>query len=207
MMASEVMRSAHPTGGVRSSGGEPRPCTGDGVPGSEPPLLRPPKRSWVTSRLVVRPSPIDGLGLFAAEEIKAGGLCLLLGGELLDDAGLDQVRRAEGRWSALAVGEGLHLVQSDDDPARLGNHSCDPTLWLTSATTVVARRGMVPGDEATVDYALATADEAWAMECRCGSSLCRGVVTGADWRLPSLRARYAGHFSPFIERRIRQLAS
>jgi len=40
------------------------------------------------------------------------------------------------------------------------------------------------------------------MECRCGSPLCRGVITGDDWRRTDLQARYRGHFSPFIDARI-----
>ena len=47
-----------------------------------------------------------------------------------------------------------------------------------------------------------TVDEGWAMECRCATPTCRQVVRGGDWRLPDLQARYAGHFSPFIQRRI-----
>jgi hypothetical protein len=30
-------------------------------------------------------------------------------------------------------------------------------------------------------------------------------VTGDDWRNPTLWERYAGHFSPYLERRIRAL--
>jgi hypothetical protein len=30
-------------------------------------------------------------------------------------------------------------------------------------------------------------------------------VTGEDWRRPDLWARYAGHFSPYLERRIKAL--
>jgi hypothetical protein len=37
---------------------------------------------------------------------------------------------------------------------------------------------------------------------RCGSPLCRRLITGADWRLPTLQERYCGHFSPFINRRL-----
>jgi uncharacterized protein len=40
------------------------------------------------------------------------------------------------------------------------------------------------------------------MDCRCGGTGCRGTVTGADWHRADLQARYRGHFSPFIERRI-----
>lgn len=38
--------------------------------------------------------------------------------------------------------------------------------------------------------------------CLRGTSLCRGRVTGDDWRLPELHRRYRGHFVPFLERRI-----
>ena len=31
---------------------------------------------------------------------------------------------------------------------------------------------------------------------------CRHHVTGDDWQLPELQTRYAGHFSPYIQRRI-----
>lgn len=202
MTASEIQGAAADPADRGRDGAEARTGLATAAAAVVRPLVGPPRQSWVTSRLVVRPSPIDGLGLFAAEDIGAGGLCLLLGGRLLDDAGLDQVRRPSWGWSALALSEGRHLLQDDDDPARFGNHSCDPSLWLTSATTVVARRRLRPGDEATFDYALATVDEDWSMACHCGTTLCRGVVTGADWRLPALQARYAGHFSPFIRRRI-----
>ena len=196
MTASEILGAAVDPAYGASAGAR------GGVAAPVRPPVGPPRRSWVTSRLVVRPSPIAGMGLFAVEDIKAGGLCLLLGGQLLDDAELDQVRRTVPNWSALALGEGRQLLQADDDPARFVNHSCDPSLWLTSATTVVARRRLRPGDESTLDYALATVDDDWSMACHCGTVLCRGVVTGADWHLPALQARYAGHFSPFIQRRI-----
>jgi uncharacterized protein len=68
-----------------------------------------------------------------------------------------------------------------------------------------ARRDILPGEELTVDYALHTDDASWSMPCRCGSSVCRHVVKGDDWRLPELQRHYAGHFSPFIDERIRRL--
>ena len=36
-------------------------------------------------------------------------------------------------------------------------------------------------------------------------SQCRGRVTGNDWRDPTLWKRYAGHFSPYLQRRINAL--
>lgn len=162
-------------------------------------------RSWLDPRLEVRPSPIEGFGLFASAPICAGEVVIVWGGRLITDAELHAI---EARWratgtpySTAAIGEGLNLLQAADDPLRYGNHSCDPNLWLADALTEVARRDIAAGDELTFDYALATVVP-WQMECRCGSPLCRGAITGDDWRLPALQGRYRGHFSPFIEARI-----
>ena len=88
-------------------------------------------------------------------------------------------------------------------PVGYGNHSCDPALWHTDAFTLAARRDLAPGDEVTVDYATQTAEAAFEMACRCGSALCRGRVTGADWRRPELQERYGEHWVPALLARIR----
>jgi hypothetical protein len=159
--------------------------------------------SWLNPKLSVHESPIAGRGLFAIAPVERGEECCRLAGELMSERRFRVYVADRARYSALAVDEGLHLVQSDDDPTTKGNHSCDPNMWLADTLTVVARRPMVAGDEATIDYALLTVEPTWSMECNCGSALCRGLVTGEDWRLPDLRARYEDHWSPFIERRIR----
>ena len=85
------------------------------------------------------------------------------------------------------------------------NHSCDPNIWMSDAFTLSARRRIEPGEELTADYALWLYDVDWVLDpCRCGSPLCRGRVTGRDWQLPELQVRYAGHFTPFINRLIWQ---
>jgi hypothetical protein len=159
--------------------------------------------SWLNPKLIVRESRIAGLGLFAIARVERGEVCCRLAGELMTDKQFRVYVSGRARYSALAVDERLHLVQSDDDPTTKGNHSCDPNMWLADSVAVVARRPITPGDEATIDYALLTVEPSWSMECKCGSVLCRELVTGEDWRLPELRARYEGHWSPFIDRRIR----
>ncbi len=148
----------------------------------------------------VRPSPIEGHGLFAARPIAADEVVVVLGGRLVDDAGFAGAS-ARGPVSGHAVAPGWHLLQDDDDPARFGNHSCHPTTWLVDEVTLVARRSIAPDEELTSDYATLTADPAWELACRCGASSCRGTVTGRDLDRPELRDRYAGHVVPFLERR------
>jgi uncharacterized protein len=158
--------------------------------------------SWLNPKLGVGPSPIAGLGLFAVARIDVGAVCARLGGTFMTDAEFAAHIERRNFYSALAIDEGLHLVQADNDPTTKGNHSCDPNLWLAGAVTVVARRVIELGEEAAIDYALMTADPVWSMECRCRAANCRRQITGADWRLPDLQVRYRGHWSPFITRRI-----
>ena len=122
-------------------------------------------------------------------------------GRVVDDEELIRL----GPHSSLAIGEGLNLVQEQDDVAQFGNHSCDPSLWMEDEVTLSARREIGAGEEITVDYALLTVAPTWEMTCACGSPLCRHRVTGADWQLSELQSRYAGHFSPFINDRIDRL--
>jgi uncharacterized protein len=134
---------------------------------------------WLHPKLSVRDSPIAGRGLFAIAHIERSEGCCHLAGELMTDERIVLYIGDRARYSALAVNERLHLVQSDSDPTTKGNHSCDPNLWLADPLTVVARRPIAAGDEATIDYALLTVEPTWSMECNCGSALCREVVTGS----------------------------
>ncbi|MGE3076077.1 MAG: SET domain-containing protein [Dehalococcoidia bacterium] len=159
----------------------------------------PPARSWVDPR--VRPGhfAIEGEGEFALEPIRGGERIKVLGGALVNQATMRRVSTSGRRFSALRVDADLHLLMAWDDPAARGNHSCNPNAWLDSEFVVVARRDIAEGEEITTDYATMTVDDDWRLNCRCGSHLCRRVVTGGDWRLPELQERYRGHFVPWIE--------
>jgi hypothetical protein len=157
-----------------------------------------PPRSWLHPAIAVRPSAIEGRGLFATQPLAAGTVVQRIGGRVIDDDALARLVAAGEPYSTTAVGGGHHLLQTPDDPLRFGNHSCDPNLWMLDATTVAARRDIAASEELTTDYAFFTTEPAWRMPCRCGSRTCRGIVTGDDWRLPALRAAYAGHFSPHV---------
>jgi hypothetical protein len=83
-----------------------------------------------------------------------------------------------------------------------GNHGCDPNLWWVDAVTLEARRDIAAGEEVTSDYSTSTGVE-YEMTCNCGSPLCRGTVTGEDWKRPELQARYGDHWIPTLLKRQR----
>ena len=166
---------------------------------------------WLDRRLVLGPSPIHGGGLFAQAPSAVGEVVIVRGGMLFDDADIAAGRVAAG--STVAVGEVLYLgsavgtyVRKRDDLGDCINHSCDPNVWLRDEVTSVTRDGIAAGEELTMDYAMFQAREEHVTDWRrrCGSPLCRSIVTGRDWRLPTLQERYAGHFSPFLNERIRR---
>jgi hypothetical protein len=95
---------------------------------------------------------------------------------------------------------------------RRGNHSCDPNLWWTDPYTLAARRDIAPGDEITNDYATSTGAAGFTMSCRCGTAMCRGIVTGEDWRRDDLQwhtaatgfLAYSNAYDPALDRRSHQ---
>jgi hypothetical protein len=167
-----------------------------------------PARFWTDPRVQARMSPIGGRGAFATSPIRAGETLQMIGGTLVDGHELARIFRdytAAGRYcDAAQVDENLHLADLAASLTVPLNHSCDPNAWMADEVTVVARRDIAAGEEVTVDYALQSGQPVDLVEahCRCGSAACRHTITGDDWRIPELQTRYAGHFSPFLERRI-----
>lgn len=163
----------------------------------------PAEDCWLHGDVAVRASAIAGEGLFALAPIATGTVVSRLGGRLVTGARLRQLLRAASRpgqpyVDTITVAGDLHLVLPPGRPNGKGNHSCEPNLWWVDAYTLAARRDIAAGAELTNDYATSTADAAFVLECRCGTSRCRGTVTGGDWRRPELRQRYGRHWVPAL---------
>jgi hypothetical protein len=143
------------------------------------PADRAATASWLHPDTAAAPSDIAGTGLFAIADLR-GGMAVA---RVTDPASV--VTGADG-W--------------------VGNHSCDPNLWWGADGALVARRGIVTGEELTVDYATSTGDAGYLLRCHCESTRCRGMVAGDDWRIPELQRRYAGHWAPLPHRLIKSEA-
>ena len=169
--------------------------------------MPPPYRSttWYHASLALRPSPVHGQGLFASEPIAAGKPVLIWGGDVYSDAELRAGKLPPGDWSFSMIDEGVFMFAPQSGWDYFVNHSCDPNLWMADEVTVVARRSIAPGEEISGDYAVWESDPDYRVEpCQCGTALCRGRFVGDDWQRGELQARYAGHFLPYIQRRIAQ---
>jgi hypothetical protein len=167
--------------------------------------LPPPAADcWLHPDVEVRDSPIQGRGLFAAAPIPAGTVVSRLGGRLVSGDGLQQLfADADGSYiDTITVGVDTHLVLPPRRDNGYGNHGCDPNLWWVGPYELAARHDLGPGEELTNDYATSTADPGFTMPCDCRASLCRGTITGDDWRRPDLQDRYGTHWVPALLARI-----
>ena len=162
--------------------------------------------TWFHPNLIVKPSSINGQGLFATEPISAGTTVMVWGGTPYTRQDLADIRAGKikvAEFSYSFIEEDLLLAAPPDGMDYYVNHSCDPSVWMADNVTVVARHDIQTGEEITGDYAVWEADKDYILPpCTCGSALCRKHVTGNDWMRPELQQRYAGHFLPYITQRI-----
>jgi len=152
----------------------------------------------------VRPSPIQGQGLFAARPIAQGEIVAVKGGHVLTRAEWAALERELGP-AEIQLTEDLVIapVSAAERPGAMlyTNHSCDPNIAIQGQIVLVAMRDIAPGEELTHDWAT-TDDGDYEMECRCGSPRCRRLITGKDWMKHELQERYRGWFCWFLQRKI-----
>ena len=158
-------------------------------------------RCYVSPKLDVRNTENRGYGLFAHEPIQKGELLLIMGGDIVNP---EQLAKLNHTFS-IQVEEDLYIAPIGLQKAYRINHSCEPTAGPIGQVTFVALRDIAVDEEICYDYAMTDGTPYDEFECHCGSTQCRGKVTGDDWKRPELWERYAGHFSPYLQRRIDQL--
>jgi histone-lysine N-methyltransferase SETD1 len=126
--------------------------------------------------LAVDKSPIDGLGVFAAESIPARRKIGEMRGEIVPVR--EARRRIEGRRR-------IHVVEVTDKTAidatksdcalRHVNHSCAPNAVLRirqGRAEFYAIRDIAPGEEICADYG--ESHHEGRLRCRCGAPNCKG---------------------------------
>jgi hypothetical protein len=158
--------------------------------------------SYLSSKLEGRPKA-DGSGnaVYALEPIEKGELIAVFGGAVY---GYDAFNRLSDRVRSLSLQvEDLHFLV----PQLIGegdyvNHSCNPNAGLSGQIGLVAMRKIKSGEEVCFDYAMCDTLPYDEFECCCNTPNCRRKITGNDWQKPDLQKRYAGYFSPYVQRKI-----
>ena len=134
---------------------------------------RPPYQKY---DLQVRPSPIDGQGVFAAQAIAAARKIGEIRGESIsvDDARIRATRSERIMIVELSPRRAIDFSKSTD-PMRYTNHSCRPNARLDISQGRVefyALRAIAVGEEITVNYG--ETHHQGRLACRCGAADCGG---------------------------------
>lgn len=162
--------------------------------------------AYISPKLEARPHPQKGgLGVFAHQAVQKDELLVMWGGDIVTGKTLALLPPREQQHS-IQVEEDLYLVpHGPAEPADYVNHCCEPNAGLSGQISLVALRDIKPGEEVCFDYAMSDGSPYDEFDCECGAANCRGRISGNDWRRPELWERYAGHFSPYLQRRINHL--
>lgn len=167
-----------------------------------------PVTMWFDRRLVLRPSPIQGIGTFATETIQPGEMLIYVTGGVVfttDDWQLGRISLLGDLYNQETLADNLFLATPKVFHYYI-NHSCAPNAIDQSqhptATQYVAWRAIAAQEEVTTDYGLYGA--ANIAVCGCHSRQCRGQITANDWQLPAFQQRYRGALPWRIAQRIQQ---
>jgi uncharacterized protein len=165
----------------------------------------PPVVSWISPKTQKGlPSKIDKLGFFAQEQISKGEVLAIKGGHIINRQTLmDNLRSAHD--SQLQITDDLYVAPLNAEEVRTSmiycNHSCEPNSGWQGQIIIVAMQDIAAGEEITFDYAMNFDDDIMKFECNCGTTSCRHHITGRDWRIPELQAKYKGYFVWFLEQK------
>jgi SET domain-containing protein len=156
----------------------------------------------------VRPSRIEGLGLFARHAFAAGDRIreITVVREVTPNAPLRPELGERADHCDFPDGKVVLIGYPD----RHVNHSCDPNAWVrygAEGCELVARRAIAGGEEITCDYQVnVTGGSRW--RCRCGATRCRGEVVGDFFALSAaLQAEYRPYLAGWFERQHRKRLS
>ena len=140
--------------------------------------LRVERRAYQKHAVDVKPSAIDGHGVFAAEGIPARAKIGEIRGEAIsvEEARIRATRHERIMIVELSARRAIDFTKSSD-PMRFTNHSCRPNARLcidNGRVEFYALRVIEAGEELTVDYGETHHDGQLA--CRCGAPACRGAL-------------------------------
>jgi SET domain-containing protein len=135
-----------------------------------------PRPAYQKFALDLRPSAIDGLGVFAAEAIGAARKIGEIRGEAIsvEEARIRATRSERIMIVELSPRRAIDFSKSAD-PMRYTNHSCAPNARLDISQGRVefyALRQIGCGEEITVHYG--STHHQGRLGCRCGAPVCTG---------------------------------
>jgi len=163
-------------------------------------------KTWRSPKIKVTDNTLAGRGVVAIADIARDEIVAIKAGNIVTRDEIDAVTAAAGDL-ALQIDDDFYLAPRNadevDDMSVFINHSCDPNVGFRGQVVYVAMRDIAAGEELCHDYAMERSDD-YRLDCHCGSPLCRGKVSGEDWKLPELQQRYGDYFSIYIRNKFQR---
>ena len=163
--------------------------------------------SYLSPKTMIRPSPIEGKGLFARRPIQQFEIVAIKGGHILDRRALARVKNRIA-CAYVQIADGFFIGATTAAEVRRNkiflNHSCAPNVGILGQIIFVAMRDIRAGEELTYDWAMEENVPA-KTRCRCGVAACRGWLTGQDWKKPALQRKYRRYLSAFLAAKLRRV--
>ncbi len=163
-------------------------------------------KTYRSPKIEIRDDTLAGRGVVAIADIDKDEIVAIKAGNIITRAELEQATLNAGDM-ALQIDDDFYLAPRTPDEVEdmsvFINHSCDPNVGFRGQVVYVAMRDIKAGEELCHDYAMERSDD-YLLECHCGSPLCRGKVTGQDWKMPELQQRYGDYFSIYIRNKFQR---
>ena len=165
--------------------------------------------SYRSPKTEVRESKIHGRGLFATADIAKDEVVAVKGGHIISREQLREKITPRFGPVEIQIDDNLFIAPVTEEEREgsmlYSNHSCDANIGMRGEITFVAMRDVRAGEELTHDWATTDNDD-YSVECNCGATNCRKILTGRDWQRPELQKRYAGYFSAYLADKIARQA-
>ncbi|MDD4938140.1 MAG: SET domain-containing protein-lysine N-methyltransferase [Candidatus Shapirobacteria bacterium] len=132
--------------------------------------------------VIVKNSPVQGLGVYADKDFKIGETVLII-----DDTNVvtdeSKLTPQQHEYDCDYLSDGKVILMQE--PEKFINHSCDPNTYVKTINNlrhVLAMRNIKKGEEITFDYSINGFNNG-TFECKCGSKNCRKVYQGNFFKL------------------------
>lgn len=168
-------------------------------------------KSYLSLKIKIGESRIQGLGLFAGQNIKKGEIVGIKAGHIIGRSTLKKLGglKSDVGQAMLQISDeffvGPLIPREIKDSMMYVNHSCDPNIGFLGNIISVAMKDIKAGEEIVSDYATWLSDAGYRLKCKCGKAECRRNVTGNDWKILELQEKYKGYFSAYIQRKIEEI--
>ena len=145
--------------------------------------------------LQVRPSRIQGVGLFSGVHLAAGTILFEIKGERVIHPRYDPYL-ADKNPNWMGIGYCEWIIMEKDHGGLYINHSCEPNVIVNDKLQVVTFKPVKANDELVMDYSTTELDPDWEMKCNCRENSCRKVLRSFQFLPQPIQEKYAGFIAP-----------